>query len=686
MTQQPKKIFLADLTHTQVGVSANYFPLGVSYIAAYLISELEERVDVELFKRPEKLSDQLGSGPPPAIIGFSNYAWSFQLTLSFARRIKDQFPNTVTVFGGPNYPTTPDAQERFLKAHPAIDFHVDGEGEEAFLKLYHALEGTGFDAEALKRRKQELPSIQYLCKDKLVSGPQLPRLTDLEKIPSPYTNGLMDTFFEERLTPILQMSRGCPYSCTFCHDGIDYMRKVRRFSLQRILDEIDYVREHRTSAEVVFADLNFGMFRDDEIVAGHFHKIREECGWPISIFFTTAKNHKDALVRIADDLGEAVYLAASVQSTDPEVLANVKRTNISLDVLAETAQAVSRKGSGSISEIILCLPGDSAEKHMKSVFDVMDIGIKEIRLYQFILLSGTEAADRNSYSNYGYETRFRVLPRCYGQYDIQGRKVNVYETHEICVANNTMPYEDYLFCRKFDFAVSIFNNGGLFDELYRYMEYVGVRRSSIFKLAFEAALDTNSKIRPIFEAFEEDEKRNLWPSEEELKTFLEQPETLDRYMSGELGGNQMMRYRAKTIIEQFEDLADIIFDVCMGLLEEMGRFNDGEGDWLSDLKTYLIAVKHNPLNADGAQTRNFDFNFVALNEHNFEVNPFDYKVTDGIRLLIDHSDDQKDAISSFLHHYSDGEDSFGHFLQRMDPGAVYRRVKALDRHDQVDMP
>ena len=38
--------------------------------------------------------------------------------------------------------------------------------------------------------------------------------------PSPYTTGLLDEFFDEKLTPMVQTSRGCPYSCTFCHDGI----------------------------------------------------------------------------------------------------------------------------------------------------------------------------------------------------------------------------------------------------------------------------------------------------------------------------------------------------------------------------------------------------------------------------------------------------------------------------------
>ena len=37
-----KKIWISDLTHTAQGISANTFPLGASYVAAYTKKELNE--------------------------------------------------------------------------------------------------------------------------------------------------------------------------------------------------------------------------------------------------------------------------------------------------------------------------------------------------------------------------------------------------------------------------------------------------------------------------------------------------------------------------------------------------------------------------------------------------------------------------------------------------------------------
>ena len=73
----------------------------------------------------------------------------------------------------------------------------------------------------------------------------LPRILELDaNLPSPYLMGLLDEFFDDKLHPLVQTSRGCPYSCTFCHDGIDYMNKTRKkFSVDRIREELIYIAD-----------------------------------------------------------------------------------------------------------------------------------------------------------------------------------------------------------------------------------------------------------------------------------------------------------------------------------------------------------------------------------------------------------------------------------------------------------
>ncbi|MEE1551643.1 MAG: cobalamin-dependent protein, partial [Nitrospinaceae bacterium] len=247
------EISFADLTHTGKTVDANYFPLGSGYVAAYAEEYLEGEIDVQLFKYPTDFADYLDK-TIPKMACFANYSWNLNLNYEYARRIKEQHPDVVIVFGGPNYPVEADGdeQEIFLREHPDIDFYVDGEGEAAFTELYKVLAEFDFDVEKFKAQEMQSPSTHYIAGEKFVRGPGLPRIKDVNTIPSPFLNGMMDKFFDDTLTPLMQSHRGCPYSCVFCHDGIKYMSKMSRFTQERIDAEIMYIRERS-----ILPDLSF---------------------------------------------------------------------------------------------------------------------------------------------------------------------------------------------------------------------------------------------------------------------------------------------------------------------------------------------------------------------------------------------------------------------------------------------
>ena len=128
------KIWLVDPTYTQQQISSESMPSAVGGIATFTEHNLKLKHTIRLFKYPEKLAEAL-ENEIPDIIGFSNYMWNFELSLSLARRIKEYAADTVVVMGGPNYPVDPSDQETFLRMHPEIDFYVVGEGEIAFANL-----------------------------------------------------------------------------------------------------------------------------------------------------------------------------------------------------------------------------------------------------------------------------------------------------------------------------------------------------------------------------------------------------------------------------------------------------------------------------------------------------------------------------------------------------------------------
>ena len=267
-----KTICLIDITHeNKLGLGSDLMPLQVGLVGSYTLKEHGDLVDVVLTKFISEVSNIL-QNEPLFIAGASNYLWNIDITYKVLSRIKEISPTTITVMGGPNYPDVFEEQIAFLEKYPNLDFYVYKDGEVPFANLVgHLLKNSNLDTV----KKAKLRSVHALVEGKPYFGELEPRLRDLTAIPSPYTTGLMDKFFEEKLIPAIQTNRGCPFTCTFCTEGSRYYTKVFKTSFERKKAEIDYISErvkHTTILRVT--DSNFGMFEEDVEFAEHIGEVQ----------------------------------------------------------------------------------------------------------------------------------------------------------------------------------------------------------------------------------------------------------------------------------------------------------------------------------------------------------------------------------------------------------------------------
>jgi radical SAM superfamily enzyme YgiQ (UPF0313 family) len=671
-------VSFAELTHTGVAVDANNIPLAVGYIAAYAKTHLGDDIDAHLFKYPAALSKFL-SKKTPTIAAFSNYMWNGRLSCTFAREIKKRHPNTTIVMGGPNYPVDAPEQREYLEARPEIDFYVDGEGEMAFVGLYKALEEVDFDPSRLKASGTVIPSVHYISDGAFVRGEFLPRILELDKfLPSPYTMGLLDEFFDDKLTPMLQTARGCPYSCTFCHDGITYMSKTRAFSQERVRAELSYIAERVKTATLQLADLNWGMFPNDLQTAQFLAEIRDQTHWPRNIMTATAKNQKDRIVEMSRILGDLLQLGASIQSTDPEVLHEIKRTNISLDAIVKMAKNATATKTGSFTEIILGLPTDTKTKHCKSVFDMMDAGIQDIRSFQFILLPGTEGSNTASRERFKYDTGFRVLARCFGRYDIYGEDIGTAEIQEIVLGNSTMPRDEYFECRAFDLTVAIFSNGGILKEFYRLAETLGIPKSRIIDRIHALVRASTGPLGEIYAEFRTGEGRNFFEHRADLEQFLDRPGTMDAYLRGDYGVNHIYKARTTAILGLFEQVAAIAHEAVSAELAEHGLLDETVELYLQELLQVAVARKSELTNLEHPTTLTLHFDFQTLLEGDFLANPHDHYLGQGMPFTVRHTEEQKVDLRKYFTQYGQTLEGIGQFMQRNDShlsAVLYRGIE-----------
>ena len=124
----------------------------------------------------------------------------------------------------------------------------------------------------------------------------------------------------------------------------------------------------------------------------------------------------------------------------------------------QSAKTTKKSQTNTYGELILGLPGDSMESHSQSLRDLVNMGLSIIRMYQLILLPQTAMNTMESREKYEMKTLYRLMPRSYGRYILYDETLTAIEYEEICIANNTMPFEDYLVCRRFSLIIESFTH------------------------------------------------------------------------------------------------------------------------------------------------------------------------------------------------------------------------------------
>ncbi|UCD54811.1 MAG: hypothetical protein JSV93_04635 [Candidatus Omnitrophota bacterium] len=668
-------ISFASLVHT--GHSCNAVPYGMAMVASYALKNLGDKIKVDLFSHPDSFIAYLGHSNVE-IACFSNYIWNMRLSYEFAKRIKKKSPKSIIVFGGPNYPFDVERQKEFLLSCPDIDFYIYRDGERAFVELFNSLLECNFDTSKIKKNRLKIPSCHYITEGKIIQGDLTASLSNLDEIPSAYLSGLCDKFLDKKLMPLLQTTRGCPFQCTYCTEGHKYFNVIKRFSSNRIGDEFKYIAEHTTNPKLMLADANFGMYREDLEIAKELAKVREKYNWPKYFTGISGKNRKDRILKAAS-ITQASILQAAVQSTDRNVLANIKRENVSLDQMIQLAKAKETLEKNSFSELILCLPGDTKKAHFKSNFELMDASIAVIRSHQLIMLPGSELSTEKSRKLYGMVTRFRVTPDTANPYRLFEKTFFAPEIDEICVANNTMSFEDYLECRKFDLTVEIFYNDRVFQELIKFLKLHNISAPSFIMGVHTRAASFGSPLFDLYEDFLR-ENKELWNSRDELTGALQEPNMMERYISGELGNNEQLLYRALAIFNHIGELHKIAFDAAREILTEEKGLDERHRNYLEELFEFSLLRKRDMLLREPDVKKLFHYDFISLLNSNFADDPLLYYKPEGTTILFTHTDEQRALVSRFEKMYGFTKRGLGNILSHsFQISRLYRKVCAQEK-------
>lgn len=430
----------------------NYFPLSVGLLHAYVLRHAPDaqryRFLTPIYRR-KSLDDMLEALKGAHVAGFSAYVWNQNVSLELARGLKAFNPNVLIVFGGPQIPRHPEA---FLREHPWVDVVCHGEGEATFLGIlerYPVREWSGING------------VSWLGDDGTFrQTPHQARITDLNRIPSPYLDGVFDSLIaSERDVEWLglwETNRGCPFSCSFCEWGDKSFSRLCYFDLERLRLELEWFA--RRKVEFIFCcDSNFGLAERDLQITDMVIETKKRFGYPKAFSVQSAKNATERIYTIQkrlNDHGLSKGVLLALQSVNPLTLDYVRRRNISLETFDQLQRRFKRDGIATFTDLIIGLPGETYETFADGVSTIIARGQhNRIQFINLSILGNAEMAEPAYRERHGLEAvRSRII-NTHGARDPAAD--DVVETQDLVIATATMPRDDWVRTRVFSWMTAL---------------------------------------------------------------------------------------------------------------------------------------------------------------------------------------------------------------------------------------
>jgi anaerobic magnesium-protoporphyrin IX monomethyl ester cyclase len=256
------KVVLASISINYNYLLTKYYyklpSLGIGYIAGVLEKNGYEVCIIDRMMSQDQiagLADEI-IAMKPHVVGFYCISETFKMIIMILKIIKEKSPSIITILGGPHVYGLPYQGI----GYDWIDYEIQGEAEESFLKLLE----SNFGHQAFA----DIAGLIY--KDNgLIKSNHMALVADLDSLPFParHLYPSIDRFRPSILaykrlpaTGIIT-SRGCAHNCIFCHSGKGHF-KLRFHSSGYVLDEIKHLKNNFGINELIFFDDTFLINQD----------------------------------------------------------------------------------------------------------------------------------------------------------------------------------------------------------------------------------------------------------------------------------------------------------------------------------------------------------------------------------------------------------------------------------------
>jgi len=398
-------IGLATSEQLYLGVAALYLKTWIEQNRPDLGKQIHWCLPVQKKLTDDQLISLLNTEQPD-IFCSSHYIWNHSFISEQLLRIKPMVSNNISfVAGGPSIDVNIDPD--FFKKHSFVDYAIYGAGEVAFADIVES-----------KIKNKKLIAFNTSNVAWFDQSKQKTVVADFKYVPqlsiSPYTSN------EELFSKMVRaeqnsgvsliipydLTRGCPYSCTFCdwNSGLTNKTTRRKGSYEA---EIDLFVKLKIK-NIYLSDANVGQYQEDIDMISYLAKKNIEDGAGFTLDGNFSKLRKENNLKIYHIMAQGDLLSSfagftiSVQDVNPGVLKNIDRPDVGWSVHLEMINELRECYPHLPSKIQLIqgLPGQTVDSWRKTLGEICRNNLL-IQIFISELLPASPAA-----RDYEYQQKF----------------------------------------------------------------------------------------------------------------------------------------------------------------------------------------------------------------------------------------------------------------------------------------
>ncbi len=315
----------------------------------------------------------------PDLLAFSSTTNEYPFVLKVAAELKKRLPVPVIVGG-----IHPTSVPEFVISNPLVDMICIGEGESAILEL--------LDRMSNQRDYGDVRNIWVKKPNGDVERNELRNLIeDLDSLPFPDKDIFYQFGVFKGLMQVMT-GRGCPFSCSYCHNNVCRRmyrgrgKYVRRRSPGNVIKELKLYKEKYPVTGVSFQDDLFLM--DREWIEEFYSMYVTEVNLPFSCnAFPTRMDEK--VVSMLKEMG-CRNLFVGIDSGNEELRNSVLNRKTPIDEIKKNMAIVRKYGIPIELSAVFCFPGETPEQMWETIDLVDELGPSAVQSHILFPFPGTD--------------------------------------------------------------------------------------------------------------------------------------------------------------------------------------------------------------------------------------------------------------------------------------------------------